>query len=121
MRLDADGMLLGSGTFQPTKNQLTIFRQLADSDGGAKEIRKVLATVQKSGFELNAESALKSAPRGFDKGHPNIDLLRLKSLALFQHWAPQPWLYNRDCLAHITKSWKAASLWMEWLRVNLPE
>ncbi len=121
LRLDADGMLLGSGTFQPTKNQLTIFRKIADSDIGAKEIRKVLATVQKSGFELNAESALKSAPRGFDKDHPNIDLLRLKSLALFQHWAPQPWLFTPECLIHITTAWKAASPWVEWLRVNLPE
>ena len=121
MRIDADGMLLGSGTFQPTKNQLTTFRQLASDENSAKEIRKALAKVQKSGFELMTDSALKSAPRGFDKDHPNIDLLRLKSLALSQHWAPHPWLYTRECLTHITTSWKATSPWVDWLRTNLPE
>lgn len=121
VRIDADGLLLGCGTWQPTKNQLTTFRQLADSDSGAKEIRKVLAKVKKAGFELTTENALKSAPRGFDKDHPHIDLLRLKSLALSQHWAPEPWLYSRECLMHITTAWKAASPWVDWLRANLPE
>jgi len=121
LRVDADGILLGCGSFQPTKNQLTTFRQLADSDSGAKEIRKVLAKVQKSGFELNSENALKSAPRGFDKDHPNIDLLRLKSLALFQHWAPPTWLYSRDCFTQITESWKSACPWVDWIRAHLPE
>lgn len=121
LRIDADGVLMGAGMWQPSKNQLTKFRQIAATDSGAKEIRKVLAKVEKAGFALMTDNAVKSAPRGFAKDHPNIDLLRLKSLALSQHWTLQPWLYSPACLATITKAWKAASPWIEWLRSNLPE
>jgi len=121
LRVDADGVLLGCGTWQPTKFQLTTFRNLAITDSGAKEIRKVLAKVSAAGFALTTDNALKSVPRGFDKDHPNIDLLRLKSLALSQHWAPPTWLYSRDCLTQVTSAWKAASPWVDWIRTNLPE
>jgi len=120
LRIDADGMLLGAGNWQPTKAQLMQFRVIASTDSGAQAIRSVLAEVQTCGFELSTENAVKSAPRGYAKDDPNIDLLRLKSLSLSAHFAPGAWLYSSDCLTKVLLGWQTLAPWIDWLRSNLP-
>ena len=120
LRIDADGMLLGAGNWQPSKAQLTQFRVIASTDSGAQAIRSVLAKVQAHGFELSTDNALKSAPRGYAKDNPNIGLLRLRSLSLSAHFAPGPWLYSSDCLTKVLLGWQTLTPWIQWLRSHLP-
>ena len=35
---------------------------------------------------------LKTAPRGYPKDHPRIELLRYKGLITWRTWPPGPWL-----------------------------
>lgn len=120
LRIDADGMLLGAGNWQPSKAQLTQFRAIAATETGARVIRDLLDEMQKHLFELMTDNALKSAPRGYPKDHPNIDLLRLKSLSLSAHLAPGPWLYSSKCRDKVMTGWQALTPWIHWLRANLP-
>jgi uncharacterized protein (TIGR02453 family) len=120
LRIDADGMLLGAGNWQPSKTQLASFRSIASTQAGARVIRSLLEKLQTQAFELSTDNALKSAPRGYAKDHPNIDLLRLKSLSLSAHFAPEPWLYSSECLNKVLLGWQTLAPWIQWLRSNLP-
>ncbi|KAJ6262109.1 hypothetical protein Dda_2914 [Drechslerella dactyloides] len=54
----------------------------AGSAGGRKPVtgkKKIEELALKSFVERNSEDALKTAPKGYDKEHPDIELLRLKS------------------------------------------
>jgi uncharacterized protein (TIGR02453 family) len=120
LRIDADGMLLGAGNWQPSKAQLTQFRAIAATDTGAHAILAVLDQMRKHAYELMTDNALKSAPRGYPKDHPNIDLLRLKSLSLTSHFAPGPWLYTSKCRDMVMAGWQSLTPWIHWLDANLP-
>jgi len=120
LRIDADGMLLGAGNWQPSKSQLAEFRVIASTHSGAQAIRSILKNLHARSFEVSTDTALKSAPRGYAKDDPNIDLLRLKSLSLSAHFPPGPWLYSRDCLNKVQFGWHILTPWIQWLRSNLP-
>ncbi|KAF3917980.1 hypothetical protein ABW21_db0201222 [Orbilia brochopaga] len=57
------------------------FLDSGSASGGRKPAtgKKVEELALKSFVGRNSEDALKTAPKGYDKGHPDIDLLRLKS------------------------------------------
>ena len=70
--------LIGGGFWQPEKDDLLRLRKEIELD--ATEFRDVLNDVNyKEYFGGTFEGdELKSAPRGFDKEHPDVDLLRKK-------------------------------------------
>ncbi|MBT8261522.1 MAG: DUF2461 domain-containing protein [Bacteroidia bacterium] len=79
LRLEPGNSLMAGGFFGPEPADLLRIRQEFDMD--ASEIRKIL---NKKSFKdafggFNQEFAVKTAPKGFSKDHPNIDLIRLKS------------------------------------------
>jgi uncharacterized protein (TIGR02453 family) len=69
--------LLGGGFWNPNKEDLLHIRQQIALD--EEPLRKVLASKAfKSAFGSLEGEQLKTAPKGFDKAHPSIDLLRYK-------------------------------------------
>lgn len=68
---------LAGGFWEPNKEDLVRIRKEFETD--ATEIRAIVNTPDfKKHFSKLQGEAVKSAPRGFDKNHPNIDLIRLK-------------------------------------------
>ena len=68
---------LAGGFWEPNKEDLARIRKEFETD--ASEIRTIVNTSDfKKHFGKLKGEAVKSAPRGFDKNHPNIDLIRLK-------------------------------------------
>ncbi len=68
---------LAGGFWEPNKEDLARIRKEFETD--ASEIRAIVNTADfKKYFGKLKGDAVKSAPRGFDKNHPNIDLIRLK-------------------------------------------
>ena len=70
---------MAGGFFGPESPDLLRIRQEFEMD--ADPIREILAHKEfdKAFGGFNQEYAVKSAPKGFSKDHPNIDLIRLKS------------------------------------------
>ncbi|MFO7673636.1 MAG: DUF2461 domain-containing protein [Lutibacter sp.] len=68
---------LAGGFWEPNKEDLARIRKEFEED--ATEIREIINTANfKKHFGTLQGEAVKSAPRGFDKNHPNIDLIKLK-------------------------------------------
>ena len=77
LHLEPGNCFLGGGAYMPTSSWLREIRDRIASDG--EELRKILRRKSFKDYfgELRGEQ-LKSAPRGFPKDHPEIELLRYK-------------------------------------------
>jgi uncharacterized protein (TIGR02453 family) len=80
VQLSGDGLLAGVGTYHMTTDQLARFRAAVAADGAGRRLQKVVEVLRKSGLSVHAMETLKSAPKGYPKEHPRIELLRLKGL-----------------------------------------
>ena len=80
LRLESGNSYMAGGFFSPEPADLLRIRKEFEMD--SSEIREIL---EKKDFKkafggFNQENAVKTAPKGFSKEDPNIDLIRLKSL-----------------------------------------
>ena len=84
----ADGLGAGSGYYMMASDQLDRFRRCVDDDRTGKELEKLVKTLEKAKIEVTGHDSLKTAPKGYPKDHPRIDLLRQKGLIAWKHWTP---------------------------------
>ena len=80
LRIRPGESFLAGGFWQPEKDDLLRIRKEIEMD--ASEMRAILKDkdyIKYFGGKFEGEE-LKSAPRGFDKEHPDVDLLRKKGL-----------------------------------------
>ena len=80
VHLGADGLLAGAGYYSMAKDQLERFRAAVDDEHTGAEVAEIVAGLAAAGYSIGAMDELKSAPRGYPKDHPRIELLRRKGL-----------------------------------------
>ncbi len=84
--IEPGGSMVAGGLYDPSPAQLNLFRQSVDEDPA--EIRQI---VEESDFvkvfgQIEGER-LKTVPRGYEKDHPAIDLLKLKQVTVIHCYA----------------------------------
>lgn len=97
---------LGLGFWAPSKEDLQRIRQEIDID--AQELKRV---IQHKDFvsvwgEFQGET-LKTAPRGFDKEHPEVELLRRKNFVFMKKYSDSEVL-SENFTQSVSDSFKAA-------------
>lgn len=76
-----DGLDVGGGLYGPSRDQLARARAaIADRPRAADDLRAIVSRLESRGFEM-AGPPLKTAPRGYDRDHPQVELLRLTHYA----------------------------------------
>jgi len=77
LQIEPGNSFLACGFWAPEKNDITRVRKEFEVD--ASELRELVEDAEfKSHFGQLKGEELKTAPRGYDKAHPNIDLIRKK-------------------------------------------
>ncbi len=85
--------LVAGGLYMPTPEQLTRFRQAINKDAaGLKMITRAQAFVEYFG-RIEGEK-LKTAPQGYNRAHPEIELLQLKQVTVVHYFS------DDEVLAH---------------------
>ncbi|MDH6706069.1 uncharacterized protein (TIGR02453 family) [Kitasatospora sp. MAA19] len=115
IQLSADGLACGNGMYQLAPDQLERYRAAVAEDVSGAELERVIAAVAADGPQVFGRDSLKSAPRGFPKDHPRIELLRHKGLVAWQEWAPAKWLGTRTAHTRITAFLRASQPLKDWL------
>ena len=105
---------IATGFWDPSKEDLFRIRKEFETDD--QEIRGILEnksfkTVWGDTFEGDA---LKTAPRGFDKSHHAIDLIKKKQFILTKHYTDQAVL-SKDFLDDVNKSFKAVRPFFDYM------
>ncbi|SDR91586.1 TIGR02453 family protein [Polaribacter sp. KT25b] len=122
LQIKSGETFLGGGFWQPEKEDLFRIRKEIEQD--ATEIREILSDknyLKYFGGKFDGEE-LKSAPRGFDKEHADIDLLRKKGFIAIRNFTDQEVL-SENFLEELDKSFKALrpffNLFSDILTTNL--
>jgi uncharacterized protein (TIGR02453 family) len=113
-QLSASGLYAGTGYWRLARDQLERFRAAVAHDAAGPALEAVTAAAQNAGLELAGES-LRTAPRGYPREHPRIELLRRKSL-IAGRALPGGGGIDRDAaLDHVARTWRVAEPLNAWL------
>ena len=119
VQLSANGLFAGGGMYHMMPDQLVRFRQAIDADKTGKKLEQAVATVAKSGLDVHAPEELKSAPKGYPKDHPRIELLRMKGLVAARSWPPGAWLSSATAKKRVVDTLRATKPLLTWLEANV--
>jgi uncharacterized protein (TIGR02453 family) len=114
--IDAHGLHLGGGMFQPSTDQVRRLRTAIAESPGA-ELSRVLAGLRKKGYEVGGDQ-LKRVPKPWDDTHPRAELLKHKSLISWVDHPPAEWLHTPKAKAEVVKAWKSFAPLNAWLAAN---
>jgi uncharacterized protein (TIGR02453 family) len=113
VQVSAEGLMVAGGWYAPAGQQLARFREAIEA-GHATEVRRMLATLAKQGWEIDGQQ-LKTRPRGVAPDHPDLDLLRMRALTGAKRYPVEPWLGSRKALTTVRAGWRQLRPLMEWL------
>jgi len=117
VQVSAAGLGVATGMYHMATDQLARFRDAVGGDHGA-ELEPILASLRKAGYDVGADS-LKTAPRGWPRDHPRIELLRLKGLTAWKQHAGARWLHTSAAKKRIEQVWLEAAPMNKWLSTHV--
>jgi uncharacterized protein (TIGR02453 family) len=119
VQFSADGLMVGAGYYAMAKDQLERFRAAIDADATGAELVGLVADAGRRGYSISAIDSLKTAPRGYPKDHPRIELLRRKGLIAMQEFGTPTWLHTKAAATRIRNSWNGAADLCAWLDAHV--
>lgn len=119
VQMSAAGMLAASGYYAMASDQLDRFRRAVDDDARGTEIAALVKAAEKAGYSMGAIGELKTAPRGYPKDHPRIELLRRKGLMGSKSWVPAAWMHTAKAAERVVAAWRAMADVNAWLDAHV--
>ncbi|QIG45430.1 DUF2461 domain-containing protein [Nocardioides anomalus] len=107
------GVRTGGGFYRAEAPRLAALRVAIAHDTYGAELAAVVARLEKKGFEVGGE-VLKTTPRGYDRDHPRIELLRHKSLIASHHIGFEPVIHSAELLDLVRQDWRATRPLVDW-------
>ena len=126
LQISAAGLMIAGGWYMSDAQQLKHFREAvggtttrtaaarASQAAPAVALRQWLASLTDEGFTVSGDR-LKTRPRGVPADHPNLDLLRYKSIYVSQSWEPAEWMAGPQLVERVQSRWATLTPWLEWL------
>ncbi len=111
------GVRTGAGFYDASSRRLAAYREAVADDRTGPELEALLASLDDR-FEVGGER-LKTAPRGYDKEHPRIELLRHKSLFCGHLIGFEPVVHTPEVLDLVREDWRVLRPLLEWLERHL--
>lgn len=113
MRIKPNENLIGIGFFAPEKEDLLRIRKELELD--AQDLRDIMSdsSFKTCWGELKGEQ-LKTAPRNFDKTHPDIDLIRFKSFYFMKTFTDQE-VMSPDFISTVIEAFKKGRPFLDYM------
>jgi uncharacterized protein (TIGR02453 family) len=119
VQLTADAFGVGCGRWEMSSEELQRYRQAVDDDRSGDELADLVAAASAVGLEVSGHEVLKTAPRGYPKDHPRIELLRYKGLIAWREWPVGPWLKTKRVKDRVIEFFNASAPLDAWLERNV--
>lgn len=119
VQLNATGLGAGSGLWEPAPDQLDRYRRAVDEAASGEELSAIVSALRENGVDIMSREALRSAPKGYAKDHPRIDLLRFKGVGAWKQWPAGPWLGTAEPVARVGDFLRQAAPMNVWLREHV--
>jgi uncharacterized protein (TIGR02453 family) len=119
VQLSANGLAVASGTYAFASDQLARYRRAVALDLPGEALAKVVNDARSAGLTITAASTLTTAPKGYPKDHPRIELLRMKGLVTWKQWPVEPWLATAKAKDKVVSVLRASVPLARWLDVHV--
>ena len=113
----APGVRVGVGFYEASSTMLSRIREAIAEERRGTGLEAIIAKLQRKGWTLDGDR-LKTSPRGYDAGHPRIELLRHRSMTLGKTYGFAPVIHTPELLAMVRKDWRAAAPFVQWVCDN---
>jgi len=119
VQLSSGGLMAGGGMYHMDSGQLERYRGAVASDSSGTSLETLIAAARTKGLDVHGSDALKTAPKGYDRDHPRIELLRYKGLVVMKAWPPAAWLATAGAKTRVVDLFRAAAPLLEWLTAHV--
>lgn len=105
--------IIAGGMWEPSSEQLSKFRESIDRD--ASQFKRIIHNQAfTDAFGKLEGERLKTAPQGYDKTHPEIDLLQMKQVMVV-HYFTDSQVQASDFLSHVISGCRAMRPFLDYL------
>jgi uncharacterized protein (TIGR02453 family) len=118
LHISREGLLAATGYYAMMRDQLERFREAVDAPSTGEEIAKIVGGLS-TRYHIGAIDELKTAPKGYPKDHPRIDLLRRKGLMMSKEFGAPKWLHTKQATSRVRDVWQAAEQMNAWLDTHV--
>jgi uncharacterized protein (TIGR02453 family) len=119
VQLTADGLGAGCGMWEMAPDQLERYRMAVSEERSGVKLVDLVAKARAAGLEVSGHEVLKTAPRGYPKDHPRIELLRYKGLITWREWPAAAWLGTRRAKDRVIEFFRLSQPLNDWLRTHV--
>lgn len=116
IQLTPRGFGAGSGMWEMAPDQLERYRSAVDENRSGMSLVRSVAKAREAGLDVTGHDMLKTAPRGYPKDHPRIELLRFKGLITWREWPVGAWLGTRKPRERVVEIFELSKPLNQWLR-----
>jgi uncharacterized protein (TIGR02453 family) len=117
VQVGAPGVRVGVGFYEASPARLAAIRTAIAEERRGRQLARIIAELQRDGWELGGDT-LKTSPRGYDPGHPRIELLRHRSMTLGRSYGFEPVIHTSELLDLVRADWRAATPFVRWVTEN---
>ncbi|TIC83610.1 DUF2461 domain-containing protein [Nocardioides sp. GY 10113] len=110
----APGVRVGAGIYEASGERLAALRAAMADDLRGPVLERILRDLERGGFEVHGER-LKTVPRGYDKEHPRLELLRMKTVLGMRSYGFEPFIHTPELLDRVRDDWRRLRPLVEWL------
>jgi uncharacterized protein (TIGR02453 family) len=115
VQVNARGLAVGSGMWEMAPDQLERYRAAVSEDRRGEELVGIVSGARAKGMDVQGHDVLKTAPKGYPKDHPRIELLRFKGLIAWREWQAGAWLGTKRAKDRIVEFLEQAKPLVGWL------
>ena len=115
VQLSADGLAAARGMYVFAPDQLLRYRRAVADEHVGPDLSKIVDDARAAGLTVTGHDQLKSAPRGYPKDHPRIELLRLKGLITWKEWPVEEWMCTPMAKTQISDVLRASEPLQRWV------
>ena len=115
VRFSAEGLTAALGYYMMDPDQLDRYRRAVDDEARGTALAGIVARLKAAQIQVDGVQHLKSAPPGFPKDHPRLDLLRYKGLIAWRDWPVASWLTTTAAKARVVDFLHTAAPLQKWL------
>ncbi|MBA2739303.1 MAG: DUF2461 domain-containing protein [Nocardioidaceae bacterium] len=119
VELNAAGLRVSAGFYDASGSTLARYRQAVDEARTGTELQRLVGELATAGFVIGGDR-LKTRPRGYDAGHPRLDLLRHRSLFASRDYYDSPgWLHRPQAAERVRDEWRRLRGLVEWIGTHV--
>jgi len=121
LHLDAHGLMAACGAYMMTPDQLERYRDAVADDATGRALQDILRDLSDRGIEVGhgMSEPLKTAPRGYPKDHPRVELLRQKAVSAHRRLSGAP-LGDGDAVREfVVETFDACGPLNDWIVSNV--